>query len=68
MAHCGYEGTAVDDTFAHPLKALGAFLRGPRIEGDMAPEVPLLYTDRAETDAVLVPVEGIAHRERSSAA
>ncbi|MGH8494906.1 MAG: adenosyl-hopene transferase HpnH [Gammaproteobacteria bacterium] len=68
MAHCGYEGTAVDDTVAHPLKALGAWLRGPRVEGDMAPEVPILYTDRAAKDTVLVPVEEVSRRDRSSAA
>ena len=39
MAHCGYEGTAVDDTFAHPLKALGVFLRGPKTDGPMASDV-----------------------------
>jgi len=44
MAHCGYEGTAVEDTFAHPLKALRQHLRGPRTEGAMAPELPVLYT------------------------
>ena len=33
MAHCGYEATAVEDTLAHPLKALGAAIRGPRTEG-----------------------------------
>jgi hopanoid biosynthesis associated radical SAM protein HpnH len=38
MAHCGYEGTAVDDTFAHPFKALGARLKGPRVDGAFAPE------------------------------
>jgi hopanoid biosynthesis associated radical SAM protein HpnH len=38
MAHCGYEGTAVDDIFAHPLKALTVLLRGPRIDGPMVPE------------------------------
>jgi len=43
MAHCGYEGTAVDDTFAHPFKALGVALRGPRLEGPMAPDPPILY-------------------------
>src|SRR5690606_24316408 len=26
MAHCGYEGTAVEDTLANPLKALSVFL------------------------------------------
>lgn len=38
MVHCGYEPTAVDDTFRHPLKALGVFLRGPRTSGPMVPE------------------------------
>ncbi len=35
MAHCGYEATAVSDTLAHPLKALGAAIRGPKIDGPM---------------------------------
>jgi len=39
MVHCGYEPTAVNDTFAHPLRALKVALRGPRTEGPMAPEV-----------------------------
>ncbi len=43
MAHCGYEGTAVEDTFAHPIKALLVYLRGPRTDGPMAPEVPITY-------------------------
>jgi hopanoid biosynthesis associated radical SAM protein HpnH len=43
MVHCGYEGTAVADTFAHPLKALGVALRGPRTEGAMAPEIDLAH-------------------------
>jgi hopanoid biosynthesis associated radical SAM protein HpnH len=52
MAHCGYEGTAVEDTFAHPLKALMQHLRGPGTEGAMAPELPMLYApdpSRAES-------------------
>jgi hopanoid biosynthesis associated radical SAM protein HpnH len=49
MAHCGYEGTAVEDTFRHPVKALRVFLRGPDLDGPMAPELPIVYerTDRA---------------------
>ena len=43
MAHCGYEGTAVEDTFANPLKALKVHLRGPKTEGNMAEEVPITY-------------------------
>jgi len=45
MVHCGYEPTAVDDTFRHPLKALKVFLKGPRTEGPMAPELPVRYSD-----------------------
>lgn len=44
MAHCGYEGTAVDDTFSHPLKAFGSWLRGPRVDGPFAPDPPVLHT------------------------
>ena len=40
MAHCGYEGTAVEDTFDHPLKALGIWWRGIRLDGPTAPDVP----------------------------
>lgn len=36
MAHCGYEGTAVNESVAHPLKALGVFVRGPRSDGPFA--------------------------------
>ncbi|MGH8598467.1 MAG: adenosyl-hopene transferase HpnH, partial [Gammaproteobacteria bacterium] len=45
MVHCGYEATAVNDTFRHPLKALKTFLAGPRTRGPMAPEVPFQYED-----------------------
>lgn len=45
MVHCGYEATAVNDTFSRPWKALNVFLRGPRTTGPMAPELPVLYDD-----------------------
>jgi hopanoid biosynthesis associated radical SAM protein HpnH len=48
MAHCGFEGSAVNDTFAHPLKALRVAVFGPRTEGAMAPALPVLYPDRNE--------------------
>jgi hopanoid biosynthesis associated radical SAM protein HpnH len=41
MAHCGYEPTAADASFANPLKALWITLRGVRTEGPMAPEISL---------------------------
>lgn len=45
MVHSGYEATAVNDTFSHPLKALKVFLKGPKTEGPMAPELPIYYED-----------------------
>ena len=41
MVHCGYEGTAVADTVANPLKALKVALTGIATEGEMAPEINL---------------------------
>ncbi|HBK55880.1 MAG TPA: adenosyl-hopene transferase HpnH [Xanthomonadales bacterium] len=55
MAHCGYEGTAVDDTFANPIKALRTWLRGPRLAGPMAPDLPVVYT-RTDPDTLAVQV------------
>ncbi len=63
MAHCGYEGTAVEDTFAHPLKALSVFLFGPRLDGDMAPELPVLHGGKAP--GVAIPVDQIGRRENA---
>ena len=70
MAHCGFEGTAVDDAFAHPLKALLRSLRGPRVSGPMAPELPFLYQEAAvkaerpaEVRIPLADVRSSANRE-----
>jgi hopanoid biosynthesis associated radical SAM protein HpnH len=41
MAHCGYEPTAVDEAFRRPWRALWVALRGIRVSGPMAPEIPL---------------------------
>ena len=41
MAHCGYEPTAAHATLQQPLQALRAWLRGPRTDGEMAPEISL---------------------------
>jgi hopanoid biosynthesis associated radical SAM protein HpnH len=60
MAHCGYEGTAVENTISNPLTALGVFLFGPRLEGEMAPELPVLHGGRAP--GVAIPVEKIGRR------
>ncbi len=70
MAHCGFEGTAVDDTFAHPLKAMRVSLFGPRTDGEMAQGLPVLYGDRAaavaSAMAVNVPVSAIGRRSSSA--
>ncbi len=44
MAHCGFEGTAVEDTFANPLKALQVAIKGVDTEGPMAPDLPITYS------------------------
>ncbi|HAT34956.1 MAG TPA: adenosyl-hopene transferase HpnH [Rhodospirillaceae bacterium] len=41
MVHCGYEATAVNDTFDNPLKALKLAMRSIRTDGEMAPEIDL---------------------------
>jgi hypothetical protein len=69
MAHCGYEGTAVDDAFAHPIKALLTSLRGPRVTGPMAPELPILYGDRVRAaggTVATVPVDAIKRAVRDT--
>jgi hopanoid biosynthesis associated radical SAM protein HpnH len=66
MAHCGFEGTAVNDTFAHPLKALRVALKGPRIDGPMAPDLPVTYGKRADATAVKIPVSAIQRPAESA--
>ncbi|MBI4696301.1 MAG: adenosyl-hopene transferase HpnH [Gammaproteobacteria bacterium] len=58
MVHCGYEATAVNDTFKRPWVGLHNFLFGPRTEGPMAPEVPFNYDDEpAPKPRLVVRVE-----------
>jgi len=64
MAHCGYEPTAVNDTVAHPIRALSVALRGPRTEGPMAPELPVLYES---SNVIPIRVEHKAPAARASA-
>ncbi len=57
MVHSGFEPTAINDTFAHPLKALRVALRGPRTHGPLAPELPVTYAPKpAEQVVELVPM------------
>jgi hopanoid biosynthesis associated radical SAM protein HpnH len=41
MAHCGYEPTAAEASFANPFKSLWIAFKGVRTEGPMAPEISL---------------------------
>lgn len=69
MAHCGFEGTAVNDTFTHPLKAMRVALFGPRTEGAMAPDLPVLYSsDQVDATAVHIPISAIQRSSNSSSA
>lgn len=68
MAHCGFEGTAVDDTFAHPLKAARVATFGPRIDGAMAPDLPVMYGDRSDATAIHIPISAIQRRSSSPGA
>ncbi len=66
MAHCGFEGTAVNDAFKHPLKALLTSLRGPRVSGPMAPDLALnLEGGAAPAPAeVMISVDAIKRPDR----
>src|SRR5271166_2490245 len=66
MAHCGFEGTAVNDAFSNPLKALKAAMLGPRVSGPMAPEVPFDYVETHQFPTVAtVAVGDIGHMSRN---
>ncbi len=76
MVHCGYEGTAVDDTFSRPWKALKVALFGIRTEGPMAPDIPLDKARPAEyvfekqvqeQVALLHDAKGMSKRKSSAA-
>jgi len=43
MAHCGFEGTAIEDAFKNPLKLFKVTLNGPKTEGPMTADIPVTY-------------------------
>ena len=66
MAHCGFEGTAVNDAFSHPLKALRAAMLGPRSSGPMADELPFNYVEaRPVPAAASIAVGDIGRMSRT---
>ena len=66
MAHCGFEGTAVNDAFRHPLKALLTSLRGPKVSGPMAPDLALNLESGAGPGAaeIMISVDAIKRPDR----
>jgi hypothetical protein len=62
MVHCGFEASAINDTFRHPLKALKVAIKGPNTEGPMAPELPILYKDQPA-----IAVEHVIHQQPTAA-
>jgi hypothetical protein len=77
MAHCGYEPTAAEASFANPFKALWIAFRGVRTEGPMAPEIPLdrqrpaQYVFSAEVQKRLSDIrrdEALAAQQKASTA
>lgn len=48
MVHSGYESTAVMDAVRSPVKTMMTALRGPKLEGPMAPEIDLSKQRPAE--------------------
>ena len=58
MVHCGFEATAINVTFKHPLKALKVAMQGPETNGPMAPELPIMYEDQPA-----VVAEHIIHQQ-----
>jgi hypothetical protein len=63
MVHSGFEATAVKDTMANPLKALKVSLFGPRLDGPMAPEIPLTNQRPAEDVYAKVVHDGLERIE-----
>jgi hopanoid biosynthesis associated radical SAM protein HpnH len=66
MAHCGFEGTAVNDAFRHPLKALLTSLRGPKLFGPMAPDLALNLDSGSAAAAaeIMISVDAIKRPDR----
>jgi hopanoid biosynthesis associated radical SAM protein HpnH len=76
MAHCGYEPTAAHATLQQPLQALRAWLRGPRTDGEMAPEISLeqqrpaqyVYSDQVQRKLSEIRAAEAAERASKAAA
>ncbi len=71
MVHSGYEATAVEDSVKRPWKALGAALRGPKVDGPMVEDIPLDGARPAEyvfSDHVQSALAKLAHTKPDGSA
>ena len=62
MAHCGYEGTAVNTAFAKPFTALKVALQGPRTDGPMAKEADPVDPPPTPPTEIRIPADEIERR------
>ncbi len=73
MVSSGFEPSAVEDTFKHPLKALKVALFGPKLDGDFAPDIdltkarPAQYRFEEQVKELLSEVEAKPKVERVAA-
>jgi hypothetical protein len=74
MVHSGFEATAVQDTFKHPIKALTTTLRGVTTDGEMAPEIsienqrPAQYVFSRHVDQKLSEIQENKTRQKQASA
>ena len=76
MVHCGFEGTAVADTVAHPWKAMGVAMRGVRTTGAMAKDIPLgnerranyVFSDHVDKKLIEIRVAKAAPKQAAAVA
>ncbi len=73
MVSSGFEPSAVEDTFKHPIKALKVALFGPKLDGDFAPDIdltkarPAQYRFEEQVKELLSEVEAKPKVERVAA-
>jgi hopanoid biosynthesis associated radical SAM protein HpnH len=75
MVHCGFEGTAVADTLAHPLRALGVAMRGVKTDGAMAKDITLgnerkakyVFSDHVDKKLIEIRVAKAGARQPATA-
>ena len=62
-----WRSVAVNDAFSHPLKALKVWMRGPRVAGPMAPDLPVKYAPGARYPTVAeIPLSEIKRVSREN--